>query len=148
MEFTELEKKLESLRVEEEVTYNMLRERGLFIETVQNIYNGREYKISSLFKYLDCLMYVIEINGTIVGNMVSFGEVLRNHRKALGYSLIKIQSELNWTARQVLAIEKGRGYTRSSLLKYTSIVSADYKLISVFDLDSETRENLFKSPND
>ena len=57
MEFTELEKKLESLRVEEEVTYNMLRERGLFIETVQNIYNGREYKISSLFKYLDSYLF-------------------------------------------------------------------------------------------
>lgn len=148
MKLEELEKKLMTLRKEEEVTYKMLRDRGLSRETVQNIHNGKDYNVSSLFKYLDSLMYVIEINGVIVGDIVSFGAVLQNCRKAFGYSLIKVQSELVWTARQVLAIEKGRGYTRKSLLKYTSVISADYNLMSVFDLDPDIRENLFKSTFD
>ena len=147
MKLEEVEKKLCTIRKEEEVTYKMLREKGLSREAVHNIHEGREYNVSSLFKYLDCLMYVIEINGVLVGNIVSLGQVLQCTRRAFGYSLVRVQNELAWEAKQVLAIEKGRGYTRSSLLKYTSLIGADYELISVFELSPEIRNILFDNIN-
>lgn len=145
MTLEELERKLVTIRQDEEVTFKMLKERGLSRETIMHIHEGKDYNMSSLFKYLDALMYVIEVNGVIVSDLQGFSQILRGTRLAFNQTLQDIQRELAWNPKQVLSIEKGRGYTRSSLLKYTSIVKADYELISVFDLSSEIREALFKN---
>lgn len=145
MTLEELEKRLVTIRKEEAVTFKMLRERGLSRETIMHIHEGKDYNITSLFKYLDALMYVIEVNGVIVANIKSFGQILRVIRLATNKTILQIQSELVWSAKQVLAIEKGRGYTRNSLLKYSSIINVNYELISVFDLSRELREALFEN---
>ena len=145
MTLEELEKRLVTIRKEEAVTFKMLRERGLSRETIMHIHEGKDYNITSLFKYLDALMYVIEVNGVIVANIKGFGQILRVIRLATNKTILHIQSELVWSAKQVLAIEKGRGYTRNSLLKYSSIINVNYELISVFDLSRELREALFEN---
>lgn len=145
MTLEELEKRLVTIRKEEAVTFKMLRERGLSRETIMHIHEGKDYNITSLFKYLDALMYVIEVNGVIVANIKGFGQILRVIRLATNKTILQIQSELVWSAKQVLAIEKGRGYTRNSLLKYSSIINVNYELISVFDLSRELREALFEN---
>lgn len=145
MTLEELEKRLVTIRKEEAVTFKMLRERGLSRETIMHIHEGKDYNITSLFKYLDALMYVIEVNGVIVANIKGFGQILRVIRLATNKTILQIQSELVWSAKQVLAIEKGRGYTRNSLLKYSSIININYELISVFDLSRELREALFEN---
>ena len=143
MTLEELEKRLVTIRKEEAVTFKMLRERGLSRETIMHIHEGKDYNITSLFKYLDALMYVIEVNGVIVANIKGFGQIV--FYLVVLNEVLQIQSELVWSAKQVLAIEKGRGYTRNSLLKYSSIINVNYELISVFDLSRELREALFEN---
>jgi len=148
MTLEELEKRLINIRKEEEVTFKMLKDRGLSSDTISNIHEGKEYKLSSLFKYLDALMYVIEVNGVTVSDIKGFGNLLRIMRQNKNLSLAQVQAQLGWTPRQVIAIEKGRGYTRNSLLKYTSLIEVNYELESVFDLPSDIRENLYKDIDD
>lgn len=145
MTLDQVEKRLAILRKEEGVTFKELGKHGLKRETVIRIHEGKDYNISSLFRYLDALMYVIEINGILCADIETFGNILHMGRQSSGLSLVQIQSKLVWTARQVYAIEKGRGYSRSSLVKYTDVIKANYDLVSVFDLSSEIREALFKN---
>lgn len=144
MTLEELEKKLAVIRKEEQVTFKELKKHGVTRDTVLRIHNGQDYQISSLFKYLDALMYVVRINRVYVTNMVRFGRVLKLTRSVtFGYTLIDMQNKLICPAKKILAIEMGKGYTRSSLLQYTSFVNADYELMSVFDLPDEERLILF-----
>ena len=99
MTLEELEKRLVTIRKEEAVTFKMLRERGLSRETIMHIHEGKDYNITSLFKYLDALMYVIEVNGVIVANIKGFGQILRVIRLATNKTILQIQSELVWSAK-------------------------------------------------
>ena len=142
MTIRDVENRLQELRKELGVTYNWLAERGLSQNSVIKVLHGDNYRIATLFKYIENLYCVLVADGTIVGNMESLGAILRSKRISLGYNSIQIQSKLTWTMRQVLAIEKGRGYYKSSLLAYLEVVPVDFDIKSLADLTDEERVKL------
>ena len=136
MTIRDVENRLQELRKELGVTYNWLAERGLSQNSVIKVLHGDNYRIATLFKYIENLYCVL------VGNMESLGTILRSKRISLGYNSIQIQSKLTWPMRQVLAIEKGRGYYKSSLLAYLEVVPVDFDIKSLADLTDEERVKL------
>ncbi len=142
MTIREIEIKLQELRKELGVTYAWLQDRGFSQNSVIKIIHGDNYRISTLFKYIDNLYCVLTVDGVIAGNPETLGEILRSKRISLGYNSIQIQSKLTWPMRQVLAIEKGRGYYKQSLLAYLEVVPADFDLKSLADLTDDERMNL------
>ena len=142
MTIRDVEIKLQELRKELGVTYTWLEDRGLSQNSVIKILHGDNYRISTLFKYIENLYCVLVVDGVLVGNPEALGAVLRSKRISMGYNSIQIQSKLTWPMRQVLAIEKGRGYYKNSLLTYLEVVPADFDLKSLADLTDEERINL------
>jgi len=142
MTIREIEIKIQELRKELGVTYTWLEERGLSQNSVMKVLHGDNYRISTLFKYIENLYCVLVADGVLVGNPEALGNILRSKRISLGYNSIQIQSKLTWTMRQVLAIEKGRGYNKNSLLSYLEVVPVDFDLKSLADITDEERINL------
>lgn len=145
MTIREIEIRLQELRKELGVTYTWLEDRGLSQNSVIKVLHGDNYRIATLFKYIENLYCVLVADGAFAVTPESLGEILRSKRISLGYNSIQIQSKLTWPMRQVLAIEKGRGYYKSSLLSYLEVVPVDFDLKSLADLTDEERIKLLGS---
>lgn len=145
MTIREIEIRLQELRKELGVTYTWLEDRGLSQNSVIKVLHGDNYRIATLFKYIENLYCVLVADGVFAATPESLGEILRSKRISLGYNSIQIQSKLTWPMRQVLAIEKGRGYYKSSLLSYLEVVPVDFDLKSLADLTDEERIKLLGS---
>lgn len=143
MSIQELEKQIQALRSELGVTYKWLNTHGLSMSSIMAIHHDGNYRMSTLFKYVENLFYVIEADGIVVTDLASLGNVLREKRKKLGYNTIQIQSKLVWPMRQVLQVEKGRGYYKSSLLAYLEVVPVEFNLKNLMDISEEDRQKLF-----
>lgn len=143
MTIQELEQQVQVLRSDLGVTYKWMNEHGLAMSSLMKIHHGENYRMSTLFKYVENLFYVIEADGIVVPDLLALGNVLREKRKKLGYNTIQIQSKLVWPMRQVLQIEKGRGYYKSSLLSYLEYVPVDFQLKNLMDISEEDRERMF-----
>lgn len=143
MTIQELEQRVQELRSELGVTYRWLQDHGLAINSIMKIHHGENYRMATLFKYVENLFYVIEVDGVVVPDLPAFGVVLREKRKELGYNTIQMQSKLVWTMHQLLQVEKGRGYNKSSLLAYLEIVPVDFQIKNLMDISEEDRKKMF-----
>lgn len=143
MTYKELEERLPILRKEMGVTYKWLQEHGLSNETVHKINHGENYKIGSLFKYVDNLYYTIKVDGVIVKDLQALGQFLKNKRKELGFNGIEMQSKLVWSASQLAKIEKGQEYFKSSFLAYIEVVPVDFDLISLLNISNDDEQEYF-----
>lgn len=134
MNFTELEKKLPELRQTFELKFKYFSSRGLSRNAVLCIEQGENYKIDSFFKYLEILNYCLVVNGTPVLDKEAFGSVLTELRQQQGLSQMDISSGKEIWPYQVVAIEKGRSYKKSSLLHYLKALNTDFEVKSLIDV--------------
>ena len=119
MTLKELETRLEAIQESQMVTYSSLEKAGIGYMTAKRIQNGDNYQVKMLFKYVDLLCQYIIVNGQDVEKL---GEYLFSLRQAAGLTTIQIASKMVVAVNTVLAIEKGTGYKRESLLKYIEAI--------------------------
>ena len=122
MTLKELETRLEAIQESQMVTYSSLEKAGIGYMTAKRIQNGDNYQVKMLFKYVDLLCQYVIVNGQVMEDVEKLGEYLFSLRQAAGLTTIQIASKMVVAVNTVLAIEKGTGYKRESLLKYIEAI--------------------------
>jgi len=145
MTLEELEKQLPEIRESQGASLSWLASRGIAGPTVYKIHRGENYAIGSLFKYIESLHYVVKVDGVLVTDTVKLSGLLKAKRIALGLSLLDLEKELGWSPNQVISVEKGSNYYRSTLLKYIQVVNIDIKIVGIDTLTPEEQDEFFKS---
>ena len=127
MTLQQLEKTLKEIRISTGKSYSELSTIGLQYQTIAKIEKGENYTLSSLYRYINGLEVSLIISTLLSPNIVAFGSILQKHRKEK-FSLAEISLKTGLNATRILAIEKGRGCERKSLLKYLEIVPLDFNI--------------------
>ena len=134
MTLKELETRLEAIQESQMVTYSSLEKAGIGYMTAKRIQNGDNYQVKMLFKYVDLLCQYIIVNGQVMEDVEKLGEYLFSLRQAAGLTTIQIASKMVVAVNTVLAIEKGTGYKRESLLKYIEAIGGvDYEIDDIIN---------------
>ena len=134
MTLKELETRLEAIQESQMVTYSSLEKAGIGYMTAKRIQNGDNYQVKMLFKYVDLLCQYIIVNGQVMEDVEKLGEYLFSLRQAAGLTTIQIASKMVVAVNTVLAIEKGTGYKRESLLKYIEAIGGvDFEIDSIIN---------------
>ncbi len=122
MTLRELEKSLQGVRKDTSVSYPWLSLKGLKYETIIKIHNGKNYRLSSLFHYLDLLACVLYVDGQMAENAESLGDLLREKRIAAGLTVVDISSKLKCTQQIIYNLENGKSSSRNTLSGYISCI--------------------------
>ena len=134
MTLKELETRLEAIQESQMVTYSSLEKAGIGYMTAKRIQNGDNYQVKMLFKYVDLLCQYVIVNGQVMEDVEKLGEYLFSLRQAAGLTTIQIASKMVVAVNTVLAIEKGTGYKRESLLKYIEAIGGvDFEIDSIIN---------------
>lgn len=134
MTLKELETRLEAIQESQMVTYSSLEKAGIGYMTAKRIQNGDNYQVKMLFKYVDLLCQYIIVNGQVMEDVEKLGEYLFSLRQAAGLTTIQIASKMVVAVNTVLAIEKGTGYKRESLLKYIEAIGGvDFEIDDIIN---------------
>lgn len=134
MTLKELETRLEAIQEIQMVTYSSLEKAGIGYMTAKRIQNGDNYQVKMLFKYVDLLCQYIIVNGQVMEDVEKLGEYLFSLRQAAGLTTIQIASKMVVAVNTVLAIEKGTGYKRESLLKYIEAIGGvDFEIDDIIN---------------
>lgn len=130
MSLEELEKSLSGLRKEVGQTYNKM---GINYKVAKRIQNGENYRFDAMFLYLDSLGYFLVLNGEIMQNKEALGNALALLRENQKVSWSKIQEDTGLSSQQIGAIEHGKNYYRSSLLKYLKFINASFDVKNMLE---------------
>ena len=134
MTLKELETRLEAIQKSQMVTYSSLEKAGIGYMTAKRIQNGDNYQVKMLFKYVDLLCQYVIVNGQVMEHVEKLGEYLFSLRQAAGLTTIQIASKMVVAVNTVLAIEKGTGYKRESLLKYIEAIGGvDFEIDDIIN---------------
>ena len=134
MTLKELETRLEAIQESQMVTYSSLEKAGIGYMTAKRIQNGDNYQVKMLFKYVDLLCQYIIVNGQLMEDVEKLGVYLFSLRQAAGLTTIQIASKMVVAVNTVLAIEKGTGYKRESLLKYIEAIGGvDFEIDDIIN---------------
>ena len=134
MTLKELETRLEAIQESQMVTYSSLEKAGIGYMTAKRIQNGDNYQVKMLFKYVDLLCQYVIVNGQVMEDVEKLGEYLFSLRQAAGLTTIQIASKMVVAVNTVLAIEKGTGYKRESLLKYIEAIGGvDFEIDDIIN---------------
>lgn len=131
MQINDIEKQIRSLRIEQQIKFKDLQIHGVSRSKVDNIESGRNYKIGSLFRYLERLAMYLVVDGETIEDIESFGKFLANKRVSMKILTDDIKHKVKLNPQQISSIENGREYTKESLLKYIEVVNVDFDLISM-----------------
>ena len=130
MSLEELEKSLSGLRKDVGQTYNKM---GINYKVAKRIQNGENYRFDAMFLYLDSLGYFLVLNGEIMQNKEALGNALALLRENQKVSWSKIQEDTGLSSQQIGAIEHGKNYYRSSLLKYLKFINASFDVKNMLE---------------
>ncbi len=130
MSIEELEKKIPELRKETGQTYNKL---GISYKVAKRIHRGENYRFDAIFLYLDSLGYFLVLNGEVMQNIEQLGNALSVLRENQKVSWLKIQEETGISSQQIGAIEHGKNYYRSSLVKYLKYITVSFDVKSMLE---------------
>lgn len=134
MTLEDLEHRLEAIQESQMVTYSSLEKAGIGYMTAKRIQNGDNYQVKMLFKYVDLLCQYVIVNGQVMEDVEKLGEYLFSLRQAAGLTTIQIASKMVVAVNTVLAIEKGTGYKRESLLKYIEAIGGvDFEIDDIIN---------------
>ena len=134
MTLKELETRLEAIQESQMVTYSSLEKAGIGYMTAKRIQNGDNYQVKMLFKYVDLLCQYVIVNGQVMEDVEKLGEYLFSLRQAAGLTTSQIASKMVVAVNTVLAIEKGTGYKRESLLKYIEAIGGvDFEIDDIIN---------------
>ena len=89
---------------------------------------SENYSFSTLFKYVYYLNARIQADGQEVSSIEELGTLLHAKRVAAGHSLHSMAEATKLSERQVINIEKGRGYTKTNLEKYLSEITVTFNI--------------------
>lgn len=92
-------------------------------KTIVSIEEGEAYSFTSLWKYLYSLNVelIIDDYQHTATSMLELGDLMRKKRESEGLSMMDIFLINKLRNRRIIDIEKGRGYTRSTFLRYISV---------------------------
>lgn len=113
-----IENTVKDIREKGGISTLSLERRGLAHSIVYNIESHGNYAMRNLFKYLDLMGYNVKANGRIAADMAGLGSVLKGIRENEKYTLRLMEQKTGLYNTQIIDIEKGRGYTKNTLLKY------------------------------
>ena len=130
MNLEDLEKRLVDIQDKNKISISWLKRQGISSDAVSNIREGRGYRLTSLFKYIELLGYFLVVDNCVIEDIKKFGEALQSKREKLGLSLIELSRRSSYTIQQLKAVELGNGYYRSSLVAYLSVVNVDFDIMS------------------
>ena len=130
MNLEDLEKRLVDIQDKNKISISWLKRQGISSDAVSNIREGRWYRLTSLFKYIELLGYFLVVDNCVIEDIKKFGETLQSKREKLGLSLIELSRRSSYTIQQLKAVELGNGYYRSSLVAYLSVVNVDFDIMS------------------
>lgn len=130
MNLEDLEKRLVDIQDKNKISISWLKRQGISSDAVSNIREGRGYRLTSLFKYIELLGYFLVVDNCVIEDIKKFGETLQSKREKLGLSLIELSRRSSYTIQQLKAVELGNGYYRSSLVAYLSVVTVDFDIMS------------------
>ena len=130
MNLEDLEKRLVDIQDKNKLSISWLKRQGISSDAVSNIREGRGYRLTSLFKYIELLGYFLVVDNCVIEDIKKFGETLQSKREKLGLSLIELSRRSSYTIQQLKAVELGNGYYRSSLVAYLSVVNVDFDIMS------------------
>ena len=131
MQINDIEKQIRSLRIEQQIKFKDLQIHGVSRSKIDNIESGRNYKIGSLFRYLERLAMYLVVDGETIEDIESFGKFLAHKRVSMKILTDDIKHKIKLNPQQISSIENGREYTKESLLKYIEVVNVDFDLISM-----------------
>ena len=134
MKYEELEKTLLALQESEGVKFKDLQRGGVGFRAVKRIHSGKNYRVLALFKYLESIAYVLEVNGEIIETIWHFGIFLSTLRQNQGLTLDDLHKKTGLSPQQLIAIEHGKNYTKTTLLKYIELFNLDFNVKYVLDV--------------
>lgn len=129
---TDIEIKLRSIRNSYELSRFWFNRFGLNHDVVKSIEEYGNYNIKNLFTFLDNLGYTLFVNDVQIDNIEDFGKYLRSLRKNKKLTIKQLSNILNCSTQQIVSVELGRGYYKSTLLKYLSVFKVDFTVNQVF----------------
>lgn len=134
MKYEELEKILPALQESEGVKFKDLTRAGIGFQVVKRIHNGDNYKELALFRYLESIAYLLVVNGEVVEDIILFGILLSTIRQNKELTVNDVHEKTGLSPQQIIAIEHGRNYYRSTLVKYIEVLDLDFNVKSMLDV--------------
>lgn len=105
-----------------------LKGDGLHIVVMYRIEKHKNYHITSLLKYAKILNRKIFADNILIDSVETLGELLKSKRLEAGLSLFKASSMSGIIPKSIIKIERGREYTKSTLVKYISIFPINFTI--------------------
>lgn len=105
-----------------------LKGDGLHIVVMYRIEKHKNYHITSLLKYAKILNRKIFADNILIDNVETLGELLKSKRLEAGLSLFKASSMSGIIPKSIIKIERGREYTKSTLVKYISFFPINFTI--------------------
>lgn len=133
MTIDELTIKLKEKRIEREITLKSMTRIGVSYDQIHYIESGKNYKFDSFFKYLEASTMLLKVNGQVVENIVQFGDLLKDYRINRNILIRDMSYQAKIGTQQINNIEYGRNYTKSTLMKYLSVINIDFDFVSMME---------------
>lgn len=124
-----IEDAVKNVREAGQISTLSIERKGLAHSIVYNIENHGNYAVRNLFKYMDLIGLRLSVNDVAINNMEELGAFLRDKREKEKLTLRLMEGKTSLYNTQIIDIEKGRGYTKNTLLKYiNAFEDIDFKL--------------------
>lgn len=130
--WTKIEKRFAVIRNERcPVLRDFERVSELDHSTIKEIETSGNYTFSSLMKFLEAVNCHLVVDGTVVYNLEMFGKKLSDVRSR-DYSIRDYAKACKISPGAVISIEKGRGCSKATFIKYLSnLCSVDFSIEEV-----------------
>ena len=122
MTIKEIGEEIRQIRQRQEVSFQILAERGLFCNSVYRVERGENYSVATLFRYAYYLNARLTLDGVDMPAAEELGAALHERRTDLGLSLRQAAEESHLSERQIISIEKGRGSKALPLGTYVGLL--------------------------
>ena len=124
MTIKQIGEEIRQIRQRQEVSFQFLADRGLFCNSVYRVERGENCAMATLFKYAYYLNARLTLDGEDMPTPEQLAQTLHQLRTARGLSLHAMAEETSLSERQVISIEKARGYKSLSLERYINRLGA------------------------
>ena len=137
MTLRELEIRLISLQKEMEISYSWIEKHrdGLKFDTVKKIQSGGNYRVGSLFQYLELLTHILVINNNQIEDQLQLGEFFKSKRIEAGLSVFDMSLKMKCPTKVIYNFEEGKGSVRNTFNAYAeSLDNISFDIISMIDV--------------
>lgn len=134
MTLREFEEQLSPAQLKAVVPDSQLNKWGISALAIRHLKDGDNYRLSTLFDYLEHIGYLILADKTIAEDQEMFGQLLRYHRESMHLTMSDVSRRTSLSLAQVQALEKGKGSSRKALEQYLSVVPVDLDMVNMIDV--------------